>query len=56
MAKRMQEQEGEDRIVAKSKPTLKIGLYCLDKFFDCAEPGCVEKPQDTQKYAVEQIG
>ena len=24
------------------------GLHCLDKFFDCADSGCVEKPGDTQ--------
>ena len=24
------------------------GFHCLDKFFDCAESGCVEKPGDTQ--------
>ena len=24
------------------------GFHCLNKFFDCAEFGCVEKPGDTQ--------
>ena len=47
----MQEQEEEEIIVAKSKPTDarreqdrgKVQA-CLDKFFDCSESGCVEKP------------
>ena len=43
MAKRMQEQEGENKIVAKSKPTIN-----LVSVVDCTESGCVEKPGDTQ--------
>ena len=49
MAKRMPEQKGEDRIVAKSKPTT-MNLACLDKFFDCAESDCSEKPANTQSF------
>ena len=49
MAKRMQEQEGDKRIVAESMPTtMNLGLHCLDKFFDCEQSDCVEKSGDTQ--------
>ena len=49
--------KGEDRIVAKSKPTtMNLCLRCLAKFFNCAESSCVEKPGDTQSTFVEQIG
>ena len=37
-----------NRIVAKSKPTMNLVSPVLDKFFDSAESGCVEKPGDTQ--------
>ena len=47
IAKRMQEQEREqDR--GKVKADDEPGLHCLDKFFDCAESGCAEKPGDTE--------
>ena len=32
------------------------GHHCLDKFFDCAESSCVEKPRGYSKHPVEQIG
>ena len=45
----MQEQEGEDRIVAKSKADEdEPRLHCLDKFFDCTDSGFVEKSGDIQ--------
>ena len=45
----MQEQEGEDKIVAKSKADDdEPGLHCLDKFFDCEQSDCVKKPGDIQ--------
>ena len=40
----------------KVNPDDEPGLTCPDKFFDCAESDCVEKPGDTQKHPVEQIG
>ena len=48
MAKRMQEQEGEEKARCKVKAVDELGLTCLDKFFDCAESSCVEKTGDTQ--------
>ena len=50
MAKRMQEQEGDNRIVAKSKPTtMNLAFFlCFDKFFDCEQSDCFKKPGDTQ--------
>ena len=48
-AKRMQEQEGGNRIVAKPKPTtMKLVSPVSTKFFCCAKSACVEKPRDTQ--------
>ena len=38
MAKRMQEEEGKERLVVRSK----------QKFFDCAESNCIEKSGDSQ--------
>ena len=32
------------------------GLHCLDKVFDCEQSGSVEKPGNTQKHPVEQVG
>ena len=53
----MQEQK------KRRKKCGKIQIYsdepcvtCLDKFFDCAEADCVEKPGNTQKHPVEHIG
>ena len=48
MLKRMQEREGDNRIVAKSKPTTMNLAVCLGKFFDCEQSDCVEKIGDTQ--------
>ena len=57
MAKRMQEQKGDNRIVAKSKPTtMNLAFTVLHTFFDCEQSGCVEKPGDTQCSLGEQIG
>ena len=51
MAKRMQEQMEENRIVAKSRP---IGdepdQFCSCKFFICEQSDCVDKPRDTQSF------
>ena len=47
MAKKMQEEKREERIVAKSKPTFNL-VSCCEKFFDCAKSNCVEKSGDTQ--------
>ena len=43
MAKRIQEEKGEERIVAKSKQTTINLISCCDKFFDSAKSSCVEK-------------
>ena len=48
MAKRMQDEKGEERILAKSKTDVEPGLACCDKFFDCAKSNCIEKSGDTQ--------
>ena len=48
MAKQMQEQKRDNKIVAKSKPTTMNLAVCLDKFFSCEQSDCVEKPGDTQ--------
>ena len=48
MAKRMQEQKEEDRIVAKSKPTAMNLASTLDKFLIREPFDCVEKLGDTQ--------
>ena len=45
MAKRIQEEKGEERI-AKADDT--IGRACCDKFFDCAKSNCIEKSGETQ--------
>ena len=37
-------REDRGKVKADDEP----GLTCLDKFFDCAESGCVGKPGDTQ--------
>ena len=47
MAKRMQEKEGEERIVAKSKSTMNLP-FTVSTSSATAESGCVEKPEDTQ--------
>ena len=49
MAKRMQEQKGDNWIVSKVKADDdEPGRLCLDKFFNCEQADCVEKPRDTQ--------
>ena len=48
MAKRMQEQEGEDRSVAKSKATTMNLAFTVSTSSSSAESICVEKPGDTQ--------
>ena len=48
MAKRMQEQKEEDRIVAKSKHSNEPDINCLDKFLIREPSDCVEKHGDTQ--------
>ena len=55
MAKRMQEQKGEERIVAKSKPSWNL-VTSLYKFFDCAESDCAKKPGDIQGTLSKMIG
>ena len=41
------ERRRKDR--GKVKTDDELGLACLDKFFDCAESDCVEKPGDTHR-------
>ena len=49
MAKRMQEQSEENRIVAKSRPTaMNLSQFSCYKFFICEQSDCVEEPGDTQ--------
>ena len=48
MAKTMQEEKGEEIIVAKVKTDVEAGLACCDKFFDRAKSNCTEKSGDTQ--------
>ena len=38
----MQEQKGEERIVARVKADVELGLTCLYEFFDCVESDCVK--------------
>ena len=49
MAKRIQEQWEDNRIVAKSRPpAMNLAVLCLDKCFICEQSDCVKKPGDTQ--------
>ena len=55
MSKRMQEQEGENRIVAKSKPTTMNLAFAVSTSSSTAESGCVEKPGDTQSTLLKRL-
>ena len=48
MAKWMQEEEGEERIVAKSKPTLNLVSHAATSSSTLKPSNCVEKSGDTQ--------
>ena len=51
MAKRMQEQAGEDRCVAKSKNYSDEPVFsCSDKFFIREKSDCVQRSGDTHSY------
>ena len=48
MSKRMQQRTGEEKIVAKSKPTFELGLAFCGKLSNSAELECIQSPGDTQ--------
>ena len=48
IAKRMQEQKGEERIVAKSKPTLNLSSLVSTNSWTVQSPITSKKPRDTQ--------
>ena len=51
MAKRMQEQKGEARSVAKSKSTaMNLFFSCSDKFLIREKSNCIQKSRDTHSY------
>ena len=52
----MQEQKGEEQDRGKVKADDELGLICLDKFFDCGESDCVEKPGDNQSTLSNRLG
>ena len=57
MAKRMQEQDGEDRIVAKSKPTtMNLAFSVSTSSFDCCRIRLRRKARGYSKHLVEKIG
>ena len=56
MAKTMLEQDGEERIVAKPRPTMNLAFHCVCKFFDCAESDCVEKLREYSRHLFKMIG
>ena len=56
MAKRMQEQSEENRIVAKSRPTaMNLTSFCCYKFFICEQSDCVETPRRFSKRQVDRL-
>ena len=55
VAERTQEQEGEERIVAKSKPTMNLA-FTVSTSSSTAKSDCVEKSGDTQGTLSKMIG
>ena len=51
MAKRMQEQKSEERIVTKSKSTtMTLFFTCSDKFLIRKKSDCIQKSRDTHSH------